>query len=155
MNTHDRFLSKVTRDPSGCWLWTGAISDNGYGSFHNGHRTVGAHRYSFEHYVGPIPDGLVLDHLCRVTNCVNPAHLEPVTHAENIRRGYEAKAQTHCKRGHDLLITARWTKDGRRDCRECDRIRKAERTPEQQQRRRETQAAWARKKYQQQKEAAR
>jgi len=123
--TNGRFYSRIERDPSGCWLWTGARNRDGYGQLWLG-RIVYVHRWAYERFVGPIPEGLEIDHLCRVPACCNPAHLEPVTHAENIRRGYEAKAQTHCKRGHELA-DAYVTRDGRRDCRACARIRAAAR----------------------------
>ena len=80
-----RVLSKVARDANGCWLWTGALLD-GYGIVKVGGGVRRAHRVVFEFERGPIPDGLELDHLCRVRRCVNPDHLEPVTKAENIRR---------------------------------------------------------------------
>lgn len=69
-----------------CWLWIGSRTHDGYGLFGADNRRTGAHRFSYEFHVGPIPDGLQLDHLCYVRNCVNPAHLEPVTAAENGRR---------------------------------------------------------------------
>lgn len=79
----------------GCWPWQGAVAPNGYGLVnclnHSGRRsTAGAHRVAYELERGPIPDGLELDHLCRNSVCVNPAHLEPVTHQENVRRMWEA-----------------------------------------------------------------
>lgn len=71
----------------GCWLWTGSRR-GGYGRAKlAGIGSIDAHRLSYEHHVGPIPDGLVIDHLCRNRSCINPAHLEPVTTKENIRRG--------------------------------------------------------------------
>ena len=117
-----RFWAKVNKTDS-CWLWTGAIT-GGYGSFWIGTGTVRAHRFSYEHLVGPIPDGLVLDHLCRVTKCVNPAHLEPVTTAENVRRGDAPQYLNHdpkvlCKRGHRLDETAYIRRNGARVCHEC------------------------------------
>jgi hypothetical protein len=81
-------------DASGCWLWQGNIHpDKGYGIMRRGGLTRRAHRFFYETLVGPVPDGLELDHLCRVRHCVNPDHLEPVTHAENLRRGREARAR--------------------------------------------------------------
>lgn len=92
----DLFLSHVQVDENGCWLWTGATSPQGYGRFNAGlredARNVLAHRWSYEHHVGPIPDGLDLDHLCRVRHCVNPEHLEPVTRQENVQRGHRARS---------------------------------------------------------------
>ena len=87
----ERFMRHVRKTAS-CWLWTGTKQKNGYGSFGFKGRTVRAHRWSYEFHVGQIPDGLHIDHLCRVRNCVNPEHLEPVTHAENMRRAREARA---------------------------------------------------------------
>lgn len=77
--------------PDGCWHWTGAKYGNGYGAFWTGHRNERAHRAMYELLVGAIPTGLTIDHLCSVRHCVNPAHLEPVTLAENVRRGYERR----------------------------------------------------------------
>lgn len=81
-----RFWQKVERTDE-CWLWAGAVNDSGYGAIWDGYRLVYAHRLSYEMHGGAIPDGMQLDHLCRVRRCVNPAHLEPVTHRENIDRG--------------------------------------------------------------------
>lgn len=105
----DRFWSKVVRDPeTDCWEWTGAKMTTGYGRFYiapgdRPHAPVirFAHRFAYELLVGPIPDGLVLDHLCRNTGCVNPAHLEPVTNRENALRGNQGHRPTHCKYGHE------------------------------------------------------
>lgn len=98
-----RFWDKVdTSDEQGCWIWTGAQS-GGYGQVRWSGRARWAHRIAYELSIGPIPDGLQLDHLCRVKLCVNPAHLEPVTTGENTRRGiagWQNKAKTHCPRGH-------------------------------------------------------
>lgn len=89
----DRFISKVVMaGPSDCWLWTGTAVRR-YGQFTVRHRPVLAHRFAYELWVGPIPDGLTIDHVrargCNSTLCVNPAHLEPVTLADNIRRAWE------------------------------------------------------------------
>jgi hypothetical protein len=77
---------------SGCWLWQGYVNDSGYGVLKIRPYRIRAHRASFEVFSGPVPDGLVLDHLCRVRHCVNPEHLEPVTEQVNILSGLEALA---------------------------------------------------------------
>jgi hypothetical protein len=101
--------SRVLVGP-GCWPWTGAKSDSGYGLFSEKNekgRPVlrRAHRLMYEYMVGPIPEGLTLDHLCRNRLCVRPSHLEPVTSVENVRRGEAPTAKnarkTHCPRGHE------------------------------------------------------
>jgi hypothetical protein len=102
--TVERFLAKVAPpDGSGCVTWTGATS-RGYGRFRDGTKTFLAHRWAYETFVGPIPDGLELDHLCRNPGCVNPDHLEPVTGRENKHRGNTIAAanaaKTHCPAGH-------------------------------------------------------
>lgn len=117
-----RFWSKV--DASGdCWLWLGSITANGYGQTSVGGRRQAAHRYAYEQTVGPIPNGLQLDHLCRVHACVNPDHLEPVTNRENVLRGVGTSAvnarKTHCIHGHplsgdNLMVYGSWRK-----CRTC------------------------------------
>lgn len=83
-----RFWAKVAITPS-CWLWQGWADRDGYGALDVGGRFTRAHRFAYEELVGPIPDGLTIDHLCRVRNCVNPDHMEPVTLAENTRRANE------------------------------------------------------------------
>lgn len=107
MSPEDRFWAQVDRgSPTDCWLWSGAVHGNGYAYIRvDGERPV-AHRYAYELLIGPIPEGMTLDHLCRVRHCVNPRHLEPVTFEENVQRGMSPSAlnvaKTHCKRGHPL-----------------------------------------------------
>lgn len=99
-----RFEAKIVRHPGGCWEWTGAINDDGYGKFRLGRKVVFAHRFAYERFVAPIPPELVSDHLCRNHARVNPAHLEPVTPQVNALRGIGLAAQnaakTHCPHGH-------------------------------------------------------
>ena len=129
----DRFMSYVDRSPGTCWLWTGSINRGGYGRFKApAGRSVLAHRWAYERFIGPIPEGLELDHLCRVRHCVNPYHLEPVTTRENMMRGdtfQSANARkTHCPQGHEytpentMWITNKPGYKGRR-CRICNRER--------------------------------
>jgi hypothetical protein len=89
----DRLADRVEIADSGCWIFTGALR-NGYGALGAGPRGSGlvyAHRVAYEHFVGDIPEGLHLDHLCMTRSCVNPAHLEPVTQGENNRRAWAAR----------------------------------------------------------------
>lgn len=126
-----RFIKKIRSDNQGCWRWIGAIGGTGYGTFKVSGTYWRAHRFAYTFWVGAIPDGMHLDHLCRVPSCVNPEHLEPVTNAENTRRGLagsQHSAKTHCAKGHeyDEQNTKFYRrKDGRvqRQCRACDRVR--------------------------------
>ena len=127
-----RLFSKITVNADGCWLWDGATV-NGYGSINS--RKAGsrrAHRVAYEILVGAVPDGLDLDHLCRVRNCINPTHLEPVTRTENILRGLgplvtreRNRRRTHCKRGHELTPENTGRQRAGRFCKACKRLQKA------------------------------
>lgn len=128
----ERLLSRIVVDLDGprlvddapCWIWAGKVQLNGYGSY----RDKPAHVLVYEELTGPVHDGLDVDHLCRNHGCVNPAHLEPVTHEENCRRGTAGEvararmlAKTHCARDHE------WTPENtkqtarQRKCRTCIR----------------------------------
>lgn len=120
----------VPEPNSGCWLWLSSVTGPGYGQISDPARRgrpLLAHRVSYELHVGAVPDGLDLDHLCRVRSCVNPRHLEPVSRRENLRRGATLTAKniaaTHCPRGHSYTEenTLR-TNRGARSCRECNRL---------------------------------
>lgn len=128
----ERFAKKIALTDAGCIEWIGTQNGSGYGTFYFGESGRGyAHRWSYEYHVGPIPEGLQLDHLCRNPPCVNPEHLEPVTPRENYLRGESLWAKnarkTHCPAGHpyggDNLYTHPVT--GQRFCRACGRLRKA------------------------------
>lgn len=136
----DRIKAKVSVDAdTGCWVWSGCATKpgpDGYGLIRIGGKlgkTLLTHRVAYELLVGPIPEGLDLDHLCRVRRCCNPEHLEPVTRAENCRRGAlhgtygrAERAKTHCPQGHPYSgdnVTYRPSKPNARHCRTCDRAR--------------------------------
>ncbi len=139
-----RFEEKYETEPNtGCWLWTACYSTSGYGQIldksgqtKSWHKRA-AHRVSYELFVGSIPEGLDLDHLCRTRGCVNPAHLEPVTRTENIRRGICSEVQkqrhkmrTHCPHGHEYTpentyLTKPYRGYRNRMCKNCARIRMA------------------------------
>lgn len=103
-----------------CWLWQGTISQKGYAALWWDGKMRVAHRVIWEGLVGPIPEGLTLDHLCRVHNCVNPDHLEPVTNAENTRRGWR-KNRWQCRNGHELTPENVYIWRGARICRTCSK----------------------------------
>jgi hypothetical protein len=117
-----------------CWLWNGYCDDDGYGRYSTGvDGDVLAHRIAYRIFIGPIPDGLEIDHTCRVRRCANPLHLEAIEHGENVRRGISGlvngarqRAKTACPKGHsysgaNLYICPR----GKRECRTCKREAKS------------------------------
>lgn len=123
-----RFWGQVRVQDDGCWLWTGPRKNcpNGvqYGSTSHQGKAIAAHRLAWMLFRGPIPEGLHIDHLCRVTRCVNPAHLEPVTQRENVLRGVGFAAvnaaKTECIRGHEFTPENTIVHcGGKRACRTC------------------------------------
>ncbi len=115
-----RFFDKVDMTYS-CWLWR-AGTRNGWGIFTVKGKNIQAHRFAYELMVEKIPEGMHLDHLCRVRNCVNPAHLDIVTIQENSRRTIHP-LKTHCKKGHEYSPENTYNKlDGYRSCRKCLKI---------------------------------
>lgn len=111
-----------------CWIWNGILTPKGYGKLKVDRRWKFAYRYSYELFKGDVPEGLVLDHLCRQPACVNPDHLEPVTNRENILRGVGITAQManrqFCKRGHNVKESIKVI-GGMRQCAPCREIRNA------------------------------
>lgn len=125
--------SRVIVDDNGCWLYQGCRNDHGYARVRGPQfrredgspvqKNYRGHRVMYEALVGPVPEGLVIDHLCRVRHCVNPEHLEPVTRKENLRRGRNHnRDKTHCLKGHPFDEENTYQRSsGRRGCRACQR----------------------------------
>lgn len=127
----ERLLRDSIPEPNtGCWLWMGVLMPNGYGQLSINGRHAYAHRASYETFVGPIPEGLTIDHLCRQRCCINPEHLEPVTTRVNLLRGDGASAKnaqkTTCALGHPLSGDNLALYRGQRWCNECGRRRARE-----------------------------
>jgi hypothetical protein len=145
-NFEDKISRNIRIDDNGCWIWTLSVNSKSGYAYTSWNispvikKTVLVHRKSYEYFIGPIPDGMEIDHLCRNRACCNPKHLEPVTHKENVRRGIQANPRkrlnvprkhnknkkTHCSNGHsfDEKNTRLRKQKGkvRRDCRTCGRI---------------------------------
>lgn len=122
----------IAGEVDACWLWPLSRATHGYGQVRIGGKTMRAHRAAYELLIGPVPEGLELDHLCRNRACVNPAHLAPVTHQINLLRGVGFAAahavKTHCPHGHAYNAHNTYIdKKGQRHCRACKRTRMAER----------------------------
>ena len=131
----ERFWSKVNKDGpvpdyaphlGPCWMWLGAPKQEGYGDFLLHGKVEYAHRVAYEWLVRPIPDGLQIDHLCRVRICVNPAHLEPVPSRVNTMRGdnprltsERGRSKTHCDHGHEFTEANTYWHEGHRKCKAC------------------------------------
>ena len=138
----ERLYDKISPEPnSGCWLWTGACSRNGYARLGQAY----AHRLIYEAEKGPIPAGLDIDHLCSVRCCVNPDHLEAVTRSENLRRrkrlnlrivqpaNRQLTYRNYCKRGHEMTEANTYSRKdrwGERECLACRNLRNDRRRPD-------------------------
>ena len=115
-----RFWQKVLKT-NYCWLWLGGKDRENYGKFWVDGKDRRAHRFAYELFRGPIPKGCEIDHLCLTPACVNPDHLEAVTHRENMAR---SNCRTRCNRGHPLQgDNVYFVGNNERRCRECERIR--------------------------------
>lgn len=125
-NTMRSLLALVVLEENGCCRWTGYVDREGYGRVVFQGKDYLAHRFFYQHFVEPVPSGLVLDHLCRNRACVNCSHLEAVTDRVNILRGNTRAAmqltRTHCPRGHPYSGENLRISQGKRQCRECGRI---------------------------------
>lgn len=123
MSLRERLEARTEPEPNtGCWLWIG-YTNQGYGRLNDRKKVVSAHRVAYELEFGKVPDGLVIDHLCRMRCCVNPAHLRVVTNAENTLCGAGLpalnKRKTHCLRGHAFTAENTYCRGPRRQCRRC------------------------------------
>ena len=145
-NEHARFRRLARPQGNGCWMWTGEGNPAGYGMFRPGPGKPRhmVHRWAYEQFVGPVPEGMQIDHKCHTEDtacpggpdcqhrrCCNPAHLEPVSASENtLRQRHYERSRTECPKGHpydgDNLIVG---KDGKRRCRTCDKARKRKPAP--------------------------
>lgn len=128
----EKFLAKVEKGvPNECWPWLGT-TNNGYGQVTMPGRQISAHRLAYAAWIGPIPEGFEVHHICENKSCVNPAHLDSLPHKDHTRRHLtnpltQNFLKTHCKRGHELTgYNVYPTKSGGRTCRECNNMRNRE-----------------------------
>jgi len=141
----ERFAEKINKSgpwslikgvPGQCWIWTGVLNEHGYGRFRDDTgRRIMTHRWAWEQANGPVPDGLVCDHLCRVRACANPDHIEPVTSRVNTLRGETIAAanaaKTACVNGHEYTAETTIVRpNGSRQCRTCHRANSRARNAE-------------------------
>lgn len=126
----ERFNEKYRVDPdTGCWMWIACKNSDGYGQLKIERKTIGAHRFSYEYFIGDISEELEIDHLCKARDCVNPYHLETVKHSTNVARGDLALSnrnrvsRTHCNHGHSKNKYGGVNKAGHIFCSECQRIK--------------------------------
>lgn len=128
----ERIRTRITHDPvTDCWNWTGGVAGQGYGTVYDHTRQgkVYVHRAMYERFIGPIPPGLTIDHLCKNKRCANPAHMEVVTRGENARRGSGAdwqRRKTTCPRGHAYDAVRKGHGILSRFCRRCYRAQMRE-----------------------------
>lgn len=126
LSATDRLAIGSVRCDNGCLVWARSLGHRGYGYVQVSGKKHFIHRLAYELAFGPIPEGLVIDHLCRNTACIEPTHLEAVTQRENVLRGISLSAQrarqTHCKNGHEFTDANTWLSPrGQRACRRCHR----------------------------------
>lgn len=121
-----KWLQRTTHNSNGCWIWGGAVQSNGYGRVSSNSKMLLAHRAIYEALVGVIPDGMVIDHICRTRACVNPEHLEVVTQMENVMRSEITVASMNSKKdfcinGHPFTFANTFKRKDRqtRECRTC------------------------------------
>lgn len=119
----EKFWGNIILDKNNCFLWIGRITNKGYGQLYWKKKHYYAHQFAYIYLRGPIEKGLELDHLCRVRNCANPYHVEPVTHKVNMSRGAHA-LKTHCPKGHEYTDENTYLYDNRRTCKTCKHPKK-------------------------------
>lgn len=121
----ERFWKRITKNKNDCWIINGSPAHGGYGQFGDKYKKWKAHRWAWNYFIGKVPKGKELDHLCRNSRCCNPKHLEPIFHIENVRRGngglHWAK-KTHCPRGHEYNQINTAIFNGHRQCKTCHKI---------------------------------